>query len=250
VLRALFAQIEAFLAIGTLNREFYRFYGAEQAKIFQVPYTVDNQYFSMKTSEFRERRAELRATYGLGDQVVFLFAAKMIPKKQPLELLQAFRMLHDVPQAALLMVGDGELREQAEKYVTEHNLVNVHFVGFVNQSQLPKYYAMSDVFVRPDGVYQGDWGLTVNEAMAAGLAVIATDKIGASVDLIRNNQNGFKVRFGDLQDLAGAIRKIATQPGLAQAMGAQSAEIIQTWSYEECVQGVKSALRQLSNGGK
>lgn len=250
VLRTLFAQIEAFLAIGTLNREFYRFYGAEQAKIFQVPYAVDNQYFSLKASEFRERRAELRAAHGLGDQVVFLFAAKMTAKKRPLELLQAFRMIHDVPQAALLMVGDGELREQAEKYVTEHGLVNVHFTGFVNQSQLPKYYAMSDVFVRPDGVYQGDWGLTVNEAMAAGLAIIATDKIGASVDLIRDNLNGVKVRFGDLHDLASAMREIATRPGLAQAMGTRSAEIIRTWSYEECVQGVKSALRQVSNGGK
>jgi glycosyltransferase involved in cell wall biosynthesis len=161
-------------------------------------------------------------------------------------LLRAYRDISDLPNVALLMVGDGKLLEQAKDYVRAEGLHNVRFTGFVNQGELPKYYGMSDVFIRPDGLYQGDWGLTVNEAMAAGLAMISSDRLGATQDLVKNNVNGRVIRFGDLSDLAAAMREMALDPERARAMGERSAAIIKQWSYEECVQAVKSALKRFS----
>lgn len=247
ILRTMFRQFSAFLAIGKLNREFYRHYGANENRIFHAPYAVDNDFFMRRAAEQRPARAALRQELGIKDDaVVFLFAAKMTPIKAPLELLRAYREVAALPNVALLMVGDGELKAEAERYVQAEKLPNVHFVGFVNQSELPKYHAMSDVFIRPDGLYQGDWGLTVNEAMAAGLAMISSDRIGATIDLVHDGVNGRVIRFGDLADLAEAMRGMARDPERTRQMGEQSIEIIKNYSYEECAQAIKDALKLYS----
>jgi glycosyltransferase involved in cell wall biosynthesis len=245
LLRLLFSQIRSFLAIGTVNVEFYRHHGVPDDRIFHVPYSVDNDYFAERSARHRPERERIRAQLGIApDAVTFLFPAKMISLKRPLEVLQAYER---VPAAnkALLMVGDGPLRDEAEAYTHRRELKGVRFLGFVNQSELPRMYAASDVLVRPDGVSKGDWGLTVNEAMASGLAVIATEAIGASIDLVRNGDNGFMVRFGDLEELAAAMSRAAADPERCVRMGRRSSEIIATWGVEQCVDGVLEALHSL-----
>ncbi|GAC1396523.1 MAG: hypothetical protein NVSMB56_11280 [Pyrinomonadaceae bacterium] len=245
MLRTLFRQVSAFLVIGTLNREFYRHHGADERRIFHAPYAIDNEFFMRRTAEYRASRAGLRRELGIGDDaIVFLFAAKMTAMKAPLELLRAYREIAALPNVALVMVGDGELKAEAERYAQAENLPSVHFTGFINQSELPKYYALSDVFIRPDGLYQGDWGLTVNEAMAAGLALISSDRIGATIDLVHNGANGRVIRFGDPADLSNAMREMASDAERTRRMGERSIEIIKGWSYEECVQAIKNALQK------
>jgi glycosyltransferase involved in cell wall biosynthesis len=244
LLKWLFGRMDRFLAIGSLNREFYLSHGVERERIHHVPYTVDNAYFQSRSSEFRARRDEIRSAMGIApNDVVFLFAAKMNSKKVPLQMLEAYGRLGSMPGKALIMAGDGQLRPTAEEYVAAHGIGGVHFTGFVNQSELPKYYAISDVFVRPDGLYIGDWGLTINEAMAAGLAVITTDCLGAAADLVKHGDNGLLVGFGKIEELASAMRVFIENPHLCAGMGAKSSEIILGWSYEECVHGVLQALR-------
>jgi len=247
-LRLLFKQCSAFLAIGTLNREFYVSHGADPDQIYHVPYSVDNDYFANKADNLVADGQALRQAMGIpAGAVVFLFAAKISASKSPLELLQAYERLRDLRNKALIMVGDGELRGRTEAYVAEKNLWDVHHVGFVNQSELPRYYAMSDVFMRPDGLAKGDWGLSVNEAMASGLAVIATDSIGATRDLVKNGENGIVVRFGDIDDLADAMRRMVSDPETCRRMGLRSREIISQWSYDQCISGVLQALAAIGN---
>jgi len=246
LLRALFSQVSAFLSIGTLNTEFYLHHGVRREDVFQVPYSVDNDFFAEQAARHRPNRERLRAELGIEpDAVVFAFPAKMTPLKRPLDALRAYRRIPAGPPKALLMAGDGELRAEAERYAARHELDGVRFLGFVNQSDLPRVYAVSDVLLRPDGVCRGDWGLTVNEAMAAGLAVISTDCIAASADLVEPGGNGFVVRYGDLDDLAAAMGEAVADPERCRRMGRRSAEIMARWSYEECVQGVLAALRHL-----
>ncbi|HEX6677358.1 MAG TPA: glycosyltransferase family 4 protein [Actinomycetes bacterium] len=246
LLRALFRQVRCFLSIGTLNTEFYLHHGVRPQDVFLVPYTVDNDWFAEQAARHRPSRTRIRAELGIDpDAVVFVFPAKMTPLKRPLDALRAYQRIPPGPPRALLMAGDGELRAEAERYAERYRLDGVRFLGFVNQSELPRVYAASDVLLRPDGVSRGDWGLTVNEAMAAGLAVIATDCIAASADLVEPGGNGFVVRYGDLDDLSRAMSEIAADPDGCRRMGRRSAEIVARWSYEECVQGVLAALRHL-----
>jgi glycosyltransferase involved in cell wall biosynthesis len=246
VLRVLFRQVNGFLAIGTDNGNFYRHYGAPPERIFAVPYTVDNDFFRTQTELWRKQRNTLRAAIGIASEdVVFLFAAKMIAIKRPSELVQAFGRIARGRNAKLLLVGDGPELANVRELPTAQGIGGVVFAGFANQSELPKYYAISDVLVRPDGIYKGDWGLTVNEAMAAGLAVIATDQIGATTDLVKSGVNGRVVRFGSLDDLAAAMESLASDRAAVRRMGEASREMIKRWSYEECVKGVLSALHSI-----
>ena len=250
MLRWIFGAMSSFLASGSLSRQFYEFYGAPPERIFLFPAAVDNEHFASRGADFGERRNALRMELGIApEDVVFVFAAKMTPVKAPLELLQAYEKAtrDSVQGTALLMVGDGPLRAEAECFARERKLKKVVFTGFANQGELPKYYAMSDVFVRPDGVYKGPWGYTVNEAMCCGLAVIVTDKIGATYDLVRHGANGLVVKFRDLDALAAAMRQLAADPEGTRQMGRRSAELIRTWSYEQCVEGLFAALRSLDS---
>jgi glycosyltransferase involved in cell wall biosynthesis len=249
VLRAWLAQVSACLSIGTLNREFYIARGVDPTRIFHVPYAVDNDYFARRADAARGERDQLRAELDIDpDAVAFLFAAKMISKKAPLELINAYAEMKQ-SNRALIVAGDGELRREAEELVAARGIPNVSFLGFVNQSDLPRVYAAADVMVRPDGIYKGDWGLTVNEAMASGLAVLSSDGIGASVDLVHDGVNGYRFPFGDARALTATMDRMASDPERVRQMAQRSRELIAGWDYRACVAGVRTALRSLDGDG-
>jgi glycosyltransferase involved in cell wall biosynthesis len=241
-LRLLFREVSAFLATGTMNADFYRHYGVAQNRIFLVPYTVDNDFFTDRVAQLRVNRDEIRAGMGITpDVVAFLFPAKLIPIKRPLQALEAYKRVRH-SKKALLIAGDGELRGEMERCVAHHNIAGVHFLGFVNQTELPRVYSISDVLLRFDGATKGDWGLTVNEAMASGLAIIASDQIASVVDLVRPRQNGFIVKYDDQQAFAEAMQSIAEDVHRCKNMGHRSIELVRGWSYQQCVEGVLAAL--------
>jgi glycosyltransferase involved in cell wall biosynthesis len=191
-----------------MNADFYRHYGVDQNRIFLVPYTVNNDSFTDRAARLRIDRDKIRAGMGITtDAVVFLFPAKLIPIKRPLQALEAYKLVRH-SKKALLIAGDGDLRGEMEKRVVQDNIPGVHFLGFVNQSELPRIYAISDVLLRFDGATKGDWGLTVNEGMVSGLAIIASDQIASAVDLVRPGQNGFIAKY-DQQAFTQAMESIA-----------------------------------------
>jgi glycosyltransferase involved in cell wall biosynthesis len=96
------------------------------------------------------------------------------------------------------------------------------------------------VFVMPSALEP--WGLVVNEAMNAGRAIIVSDRVGCAPDLIRNGENGFAFRAGDVSDLSRMLREVLVSPLRYAEMGRRSLEIINGWSFEEDVVGLRAAL--------
>jgi glycosyltransferase involved in cell wall biosynthesis len=243
VLGAMFSKIARFLAIGSLNENFYKSYGVRGDRIFLSPYTVDNEYFFERARSLEGQQRELRQREGIApDLPVVLYCAKLIPKKRPFDLLRAFAIVMKKIRASLVFVGDGHLRPELEQFA-DKNALDVHFLGFRNQSELPKCYAMSDVLVLPSD-YE-PWGLVVNEAMCFGLPIIASDKVGAAADLIRDGLNGFVYPVGNIPAVAEALIRVLGNDVLRREMGASSAAIIRTWSISETVEGVRNALASL-----
>lgn len=173
------------LPIGTRNRQFYLSHGVSEDRLFLVPFAVDNEYFKSRAESTRAK-AELKQELGLPQEKgVILFASKLISRKRPMDLLLAFQAARrrDL-QAVLVFVGSGEQEKLLRDYVREHEVPDVLFFGFQNQSELPKFYSVADVFVLPSE--NEPWGLILNEVMCAGLPVIASDEIGAVPDLVRH----------------------------------------------------------------
>lgn len=172
-----------FFYIGEQNKKLYEYYGIKKRKLIFTPYAVDNDRFRAEYEKYKDKKEEIRRELGLPiNKKIILTSAKYIPKKRPLDLLKAFKLLNDL-NIALVFLGDGELRAEMEDFIRKNNLKNVYLTGFKNQSEVGKYFAAADIFVLPSGVGE-TWGLVVNEALNFKLDILVSNLAGCSYDLV------------------------------------------------------------------
>lgn len=242
-LRAVFRLADGFMVSGMLNADYYRHYGASEHRFFLLPWAIDNARFEEASRMSTEERASTRAGLGIrDDQLAVVFSAKLVARKDPMTLLRAVDAMRHRDRAFVLFLGHGELREPLERFARERRL-HVRFAGFVNQSELPRYYAAGDVFVLPSTTEPR--GAVINEAMACGLPVIVTDRCGSIGDVVVEGENAFVYPAGDAAALARQLDRLVEEPALRARMARRSREIIATWDYETGVEGVLEALRSL-----
>ena len=242
VLSIAYRFVDGLLAIGTANHAYYRSLGVPESKIHRVPYTVDNDRFVAAARLQPEERQAIRSRLGLPRVLpVVLFASKFMRRKHPESvLLAAAKLREEGLETAVLMVGAGEMEAELRALSATLGLPHVVFTGFVNQSELPRVYAASDIFVLPSA--DEPWGFIINEVMCAGLPVVVSDTVGSVPDLVRDGENGRLMQAGDPVTLARALRDILSRPDRGAAMGQRSLEIISAWNYELCRAGIREAV--------
>jgi len=116
----------AFTYVGQANRDYYRAFGVPEPKLFPVPHTIEVGRFSEPHEELEAKALAWRRELGIpDDHFVFLYAAKLEPRKRPMELLEAF-LRADLPKATLVFVGSGELESALRTRVnTGHGLTRM-----------------------------------------------------------------------------------------------------------------------------
>jgi glycosyltransferase involved in cell wall biosynthesis len=245
LLKWLFRNISGFLAIGTLNKEYYKHYKVPDEKIFNIPYMVDEDFFKEQSRKWEGRDKMTRKELGLSENsIIILYVGKIFGAKGPgtLDLLKAYHQL-TTNSVALVFVGDGKERIFLEEYAEKQNVKNVIFTGFKNQTEIPKYYGAADIFVLPS--YSEQWGVVINEAMYFSNAIIASDQVGAAYDLVQPGKNGYIFPVGNIEVLAEALKKLISNRILLKTMQNNSLKIIKQWSLDECVNGVLSAFNYI-----
>jgi glycosyltransferase involved in cell wall biosynthesis len=241
--------VNAGLYIGTENQRFLERYGFGRAKLFFTPYTVDNAFFQRQAELLQAKRQLLKSDFGMDPRrPVVLFSGKLIPKKDPLTLIRAFDSLRHRVDCALLLVGDGPLREEVADHVHRNKIPNVHVAGFLNQSEISKAYAVSDLLVLPS-VEHETWGLVVNEAMNFGIPIVVSDKVGCGRDLVRSGVNGAIFQAGSSAALADALFPLLADPSRLRELGAASRRMIDDWSLDRTAEGISQAIRVVARGG-
>jgi glycosyltransferase involved in cell wall biosynthesis len=141
------------------------------------------------------------ARSGDANGVRFLFVGRLLPQKRPLELIHAFGSASDeLPGATLTIVGQGEL--EAEVREAAERVPGVRYLGYCEGEELAALYSESDVLVLP--AQREVWGLVVNEALAHGLFVIATDEVGSAHDLLQDG-SGLMLPANDLRQLSSTL---------------------------------------------
>lgn len=229
-----------FLYIGKENKRFFEYYGAKSSQLVYTPYCVDNLFFSTQYEALKQNVLKLKSQLELPlNRSIIVVSGKYIPKKRPLDIIKAFKEVNNF-NAALVMVGEGELRSQMEDYIAANNLKDVYLTGFVNQKKIPEYYTVADVFVMCSGAGE-TWGLSVNEAMNFAKPVIVTATCGCSADLVVHGKNGFVVKEGNIEQLTGALQELLKNDSFRIQAGELSKQIIRDYSFSAIIANLKAA---------
>jgi glycosyltransferase involved in cell wall biosynthesis len=216
------------LVTGTLAREHMLAFGADPATIRIFPNTVDVDAFARRVDELRPRREELRRAFAVeGEAPVVLHVGRLIRQKG------ADRVVAAAERAGLraLVVGDGPQRAELEGRAT--------LTGFLPPHRLVETYVAADVYALLSR--RETWGVSVNEAMAAGLPVVLSDAVGAAPDLLEPGGNGELVRGVD--EAAAALERLRDDPDTRERYGSRSRELIGAWGYASSVEAVERAVQ-------
>ena len=245
--------ISAVLPIGTVNAAYWTHYFGASVPQFLMPYAVNNEYFADLAAAAAPRQHELRTELGLSpERPLILFASKLQQRKHADHLLEAYSRFIETRtpenRPYLVVVGDGEQRAQLETQAQQLRLEDVRFAGFRNQSELPRFFQLADVFVLPSR--HEPWGLIVNEAMASGCPVIVSTDVGCHADLVTDGVEGCVFPVGDIPALTQALHRVFFSPGSAATMGEAARRRISTWTYEEDIQGLRRALAAVTRSSK
>ena len=234
--RRLLAHFDGFLSVGTRSAAFFRFFGVPDDRIFHTPHCVDNTRFAEAAGLRRSVpcRDDLRRSLGVAvDRFVVLFAGKLEPKKRPLDLVLALGAITPPPHLAI--AGTGPLESEVATAAATLG-VGLTRLGFVNQSRMAGVYAAADCLALPSDARE-TWGLVVNEALAAGLPCVISDRAGCAPDLGSDATGGvyataeptelvrnFAVALADVRDrlraghdFTAACQERAAAHGFAQA---------------------------------
>ena len=228
----LFKITSGFLCVGEANKEFYKYHGVPDSKLVDFAFTWGYKSLLNKARELEPKREEIRSSLGIAkDARIILYCGRLSPEKSPFTLLEAFERL-ELPGKTLIFVGDGKLRESLETYTAKHGIESVHFVGFQNRPEIPKYYAAADLLVVPSD--REATGGVINEAMCFKLPVIISDQVGFGMDLVQEDVNGFSFPVGDPNSLAISIKRLFSLPEDERLeMGTQSLQRMTEWSERD-----------------
>ena len=161
--------------VGTHNKAYFMKHGLKANQLIYAPHAVDNNRFTDPTGKHRKQAKEIRIQLGIPEKrKLLLYVGKFEPNKNLMELINA---INDT-DFNLLLVGNGP----EEKILKQSASENIFFMPFQNQSNMPIIYRVGDALVLNSK--SETWGLAINEALACGIPVIASDKCGGAIDLL------------------------------------------------------------------
>jgi len=237
ILRQVYRRFAAVTYVGNANRDYFSAFGVPDERLHFVPHCVNAEHFT-STPEHRSAADELRRHLGLSGKRVILFAGKLVPEKQPRELLEAFLAIAD-PDSALVITGDGVEKPAMLALAAQHPDRLVRFLPFANQSEMPVRYLLADLFVLPSrGLYE-TWGLAVNEAMHMGVPCLVSAHVGCQRDLVTDCETGWVFDPTDPLALPKAlVRALAALSGDTGHLRTQIAARIAGYTYPTAGEGL------------
>ena len=167
-----------------------------------------------------------------GQRINILFLGRIEERKGLIYLLKAYKILEklSVP-LRLIIVGEGSLKGDSEKWVKNNGLKNVFFEGKVPEEKIAAYYRSCDIFCSP-AIFGESFGIVLVEAMACGKPVVAFANQGYK-GILQNTKGGkFLVKPKDYKDLAKKLETLIKSPKLREEMGRWGAKEAEKYSWQ------------------
>ena len=215
------------------------------ARMVQLAPGVDDQAFHPGVDG-----SAVRESYGLGDRPVVVCVSRLVARKGQDMLIRSLPLIHRrVPDAAVLIVGDGSQRDDLEKLVDKLGLRrDVVFTGRKAWVDTPAYFAAGDVFCMPTRTRKAGFeieglGIVYLEASACGLPVVAGDSGGAP-DAVQDGVTGYVVNGRATEEIAQRVSALLLDRELAREMGQWGRRWVeQRWRWDDLAAELAALLR-------
>jgi len=204
-----------------------------QGAMVKIAPGIDTDHFAPTDASI------LRRSLGLEDKKVIVSVGRLVHRKGQDYLIQSMpSILHQVPNAHLLLVGQGPYLEHLQKLVIENGLENsVTFIGRVDYKELPQYLCVGDIFAMPSrsrlmGLEVEGLGIVYLEASSCGLPVLAGNSGGAP-DAVKQSETGLVVSGTDEKQIASAAIELLNNSDSSKKMGLAGRQwIVNNWRWE------------------
>jgi glycosyltransferase involved in cell wall biosynthesis len=208
---------------------------------------VDNEWIGEAARSERERGIRLAPF-----EKYFLCVARLVEKKNLPRLLYAYAKYRDTiaPGHAawgLVLVGEGPMRQVLESQIDDlHLKAEVHLAGRVDQfNQVVNYHAHAQAVILASH-HDEQWGLVINEAMAAGRPVLVSKQCGCASSVVKEGVNGFTFDGESIDELAARMIWMSQNESALNEMGVRSAEVIRSFSPEKFAENVRGLYMRVS----
>lgn len=243
VKRRIVALYGAALVGGAPHRRYLTTLSMPERHILDGLDVVDNTHFSVGAGLARQKDASLRALHGLPDRY-FMTSCRMIAKKNLFTVLDAYRDYRSQVGAAawdLVMLGEGRLASELRNYAVQLGLTgHVHMPGFRQYDELPVFYGLAAAFILASTTEQ--WGLVVNEAMAAGVPVLVSSRCGCREDILQPGISGYLFDPDDPRQLSLSMQAVGADSGKAARMALAGQNVIAEWSPDRFARNLRRAV--------
>ena len=187
-----------------------------------IPNGVDLKTFRRGLAPIRHLRDE---------RVNVLFVGRLEKRKGLGDLLRGYQFVRArFESCRLIIVGDGPLKSQVERFISDHRLPDVVMAGYVPDSVLPRYYASADIFCAP-ATGAESFGIVLLEAMASGLPIVATEVAGY-MSVLESGHDSLTVRPKGWAELGAALLILARDADLRHRLGAHGLERARRFSWQ------------------
>ena len=241
VVGAFFSKISVFLALGDNNKDYLRYYGAQEDQVRFCAIPVDMARFEKAVARIdANSKIELRKKLGFSpEDCIVGFCGKLIPRKRPQDLVAALQhpCLKGI-RVVGLFIGNGELEGSLKQSAGD----NVRFTGFVNQDQIPVYLSLCDMVAMPSEF--DPHPIAVTEAQCLKIPVLLSDQCGCygPNDVFRDGESGYLYPCGKADKLALLIARLVCDRDTRMRMAGRAYELAKLHSAESTADDFIQAL--------
>jgi glycosyltransferase involved in cell wall biosynthesis len=242
LLKWVYRHVDRAFFVGENNKKYFLKFGLKENQLVHAPHVVDVDRFATWNDQDTLKLNVWKSELGIQpDDFVILFAGKFEPKKNPNFIISLAKQLKS-DSFKFVMVGNGVMESEINEAAKLDKRIIV--LPFQNQSRMPMTYRLGDVFVLPSVGPAETWGLAMNEAMASGIPVLASEKCGGAIDLINENC-GFIFPLNNPKLIANTIENWSDDKKLFMNLKIGSNLRIRDFSFEAIIEVVNREIIRL-----
>jgi len=216
----------AFIGASCHSLDLYRFYNCPEEKLFKSPLCVNNEYFEAHIGEKKK--------YDV------MFSGRFIERKMPQFFCSVVKKIKEKKKyCSALVLGSGPLKNEFLRQLDKYD-INYHYPGFVQQDNLPVYYASAKVFLFP--TLSDPWGVVANEACAAAVPVITCENAGVANELIITEENGYVLPL-NADIWAGASLRLLNNQEMYRKFSKMALSHVQQYNFIAAAKGIVEAIK-------